>query len=97
MSCLEELFDGLSVMNSSLIQLHIKGLYPYINENILTNSLQNCILSLMIKIPVKSCRKSLLSLGTQTCKKKLKESSFAVTIVSFDGAGICEPMGLFTS
>ena len=43
------------------------------------------------------CRKSLLSLDTETWKKKLKESCFAVTIVSFDGAEICELMGLYAS
>ena len=41
------------------------------------------------------CRKSLLFLGKETSKKKSTESCFDVTMGSFDGAEICELVGLY--
>ena len=40
-------------------------------------------------------RKSLLLFGNDTWKKKSTESCFDVTMDSFDGAEICEPVGLY--
>ena len=40
------------------------------------------------------CRKSLLFFGNETWKKKSTESCFHVTMGSFDGAEICELVGL---
>ena len=41
------------------------------------------------------CRKSLLFFGNETSKKKSTESCFDVTLGSFDGAEICELVGLY--
>ena len=41
------------------------------------------------------CRKSLLFFGNETWKKKSTESCFDVTMGSFDGAEICELVGLY--
>ena len=41
------------------------------------------------------CRKSLLIFGSETWKKKSTESCFDVTMGSFDGAEICELVGLY--
>ena len=41
------------------------------------------------------CRKSLLFFGNETWKKKSTESCFDVTMDSFDGAEICELVGLY--
>ena len=41
------------------------------------------------------CRKSLLFFGNETWKKKSAEICFDVTMGSFGGAEICEPVGLY--
>ena len=41
------------------------------------------------------CKKSLLFFGNETWKKKSTESCFDVTMGSFDGAEICELVGLY--
>ena len=41
------------------------------------------------------CRKSLLFFGNETGKKKSTKSCFDLTMGSFDGAEICELVGLY--
>ena len=81
-----------------IIQLDIKEFHPSFNEDILTNAIQFAKLH---KIDDKDlylimhCGKSLLFFGSETWKKKSTESCFDVTMGSFDGAEICELVGLY--
>ena len=83
----------------SFIQLDIKEFYPSINEDILTNAIQFAKLHTTIDDKdlrlIMHCRKSLLFFGNETWKKKSTESCFDVTMGSFDGAEICELVGLY--
>ena len=95
-----KLFIDISNKNDcSFIQLDIKEFYPSINEDILTNAIQFAKLHTTIDDKdlhlIMHCRKSLLFFGNETWKKKSTESCFDVTMGSFDGAEICELVGLY--
>ena len=90
-SVLKWFIDIPNKNDSSFIQL-----VP--NQDTLTNAIQFALhtptdekdLRLIIL-----CRKSLLCCGNETCKTKSTESWFEITMDSFDGAKICELVGLF--
>ena len=83
----------------SFIQLDIKEFYQSIKEDILTNAIQFAKLHTNIDDKdlrlIMYCRRSLLFFGNETWKKKSTESCFDVTMGSFDGAEICELVGLY--
>ena len=83
----------------SFIQLDIKEFYPSINKDTLTNAIQLAKLHTTIDDKdlrlIMHYRKSLLSFGNETWKKKSAESCFDVTMGSFGGAEICELVGLY--
>ena len=85
--------------DSSFIQLDIKEFYPSSNEDILTNAIQFAKLHSSIDDTdpclILHCRKSLLFFSNETWKRKSTESCFDVTMGSFDGAEICELVGLY--
>ena len=82
----------------SFIQLGFKKFYQSINEDILTNAIQFAKLHITIDDKdlhlIMHYRKSLL-FGNETWEKKSTESCFDVTMGSFDGAEICEIVGLY--
>ena len=98
-SVLKWFIDISNKNDCSFIQLDIKEFYPSINEDILTNAIQFAKLHTTIDDKdlrlIMHCRKSLLFFGNETWKKKSTESCFDVTMGSFDGAGICELVGLY--
>ena len=98
-SVLKWFIDISNKKNCSFIQLDIKEFYPSINEGILTNAIQFAELNTTIDDKdlslIMHCRKSLLFFGNETWKKKSTESCFDVTVGSFDGAEICELVGLY--
>ena len=98
-SVLKWFLDISNKKDCSFIQLEIKEFYPYINENILTNAIQFGKLHTTIRDKdlrlIMQCRKSLLFFGSETWKKKSTESCFDFTMDSFDGAEICEFVGLY--
>ena len=83
-----------------MTQLDIKKFYSSINEDILTNVIQ--FVNMYTTIDDKDlrlimhCRKSLLLLDNKTWKMKSTENCFDVITVSFDGAKICELVGLYS-
>ena len=83
----------------SFIQLDIKEFCPSINEDILTNAIQFPKLHTTIDDKdlrlIMHRRKSLLFFGNETWKKISTENYFDVTMGSFDGAEICELVGLY--
>ena len=83
----------------SFIQLDIKEFHQSINKDILTNAIQFAKLHTTIDDKdlrlIMHYRKSLLFFGNETWKKKSTESCFDVTMGSFDGAEICELVGLY--
>ena len=90
-----------SIENKSqckFIQLDIAEFYPSISEEILDNAI--LFAQQYIHIPekdlriIKHCRKSLLYNNNEPWKKKNTESCFDVTMGSFDGAEICELVGI---
>ena len=85
--------------NSSFIQLDINKLYPSINKDILKNAIQFAKLHTTTDDKdfhlIMPCGKFLLFLGNETWKKKSSESYFDVTMGCFDGAEICELVGLY--
>ena len=90
-----------SIENKSqckFIQLDITEFYPSISEEILDNAI--LFAQQYIHIPekdlriIKHCRKSLLYNNNEPWKKKNTESCFDVTMGSFDGAEICELVGI---
>ena len=76
-----------------------KEFYPSINKDILTNVIQFAKLHTTIDDKdfrlIVLRRKSLLLLGNETWKKKPAKSCFDVTMGRFDGAGICELVGIY--
>ena len=84
-------------MDSSFIQL--KEFYPSINKDILTYVIQFAKLHTTIDDKdfrlIMLYRKSLLFLRNETWKKKPAECYFDVTMGRFDGAGICELVGIY--
>ena len=90
-----------SIENKSqckFIQLDIAEFYPSISEEILDNAI--LFAQQYINIPekdlriIKHCRKSLLYNNNEPWKKKNTESCFDVTMGSFDGAEVCELVGI---
>ena len=79
--------------------MDIKDFYPSITENILKKAISFA----KQKVPIKQediriinhCRKSLLFNGEETWKKKESASCFDVTMGCFDGAEVCETVGLY--
>ena len=82
---------------SVFLQFDIKEFYPSITENILHQTLE--FAKQHTNIDKNDQRiinhKSLLFSDNKTLKKKLTESCFDVTMGSFDGAEICEVVGLY--
>ena len=84
--------------NCAFIQVDIKEFYPSITEKILDNaiSFSNQLTNITedeLRI-VRHCRKSLLFNANEAWKKKSSLSCFDVTMGSFDGAEVCELVGL---
>ena len=98
-SVLKWFIDISNKKDCSFIQLDIKEFYPSTNEDILTNAIQFAKLHTTIDDKdlrlIMHYRKSLLFFGNETWKKKSTESCFDVTMGSFDGAEICELVGLY--
>ena len=98
-SVLKWFIDISNKKDCSFIQLDIKEFYPSTNEDILTNAIQFAKLHTTIDDKdlrlIMHCRKSLPFFGNETWKKKSTESCFDVTMGSFDGAEICELVGLY--
>ena len=85
--------------NSKFIQLDIKEFYPSITERTLDKAISfasehTTITAESIRI-IKHSRKSLLFHLDQSWKKKDSNSCFDVTMGSFDGAEICELIGIY--
>ena len=81
------------------IKYDIREFYPSITEKILNTSLNFAgeyqdISGDDLRI-IKHCRKSLLFNENEAWKKKDTESCFDVTMGSFDGAEICESVGIY--
>ena len=78
------------------IQLDVKEFYPSITEKLLNNAItfvENYISISKedVKI-IKSCNKSLLIHVNETWKKTGTDTTFDVTMVSYDGSELCEPI-----
>ena len=93
-------FNNITDKNTcSFIQFDIKEFYLSITENILHQTLKfvkqhTHIDKTNLRI-INHCRKSLLFSDYKTWKKKSTGSCFDVTMGSFDGAEICEQVGLY--
>ena len=83
----------------SFVQFDIKEFYPSVTEQILGEAI-SFAKSFMDtddhKIRTnKHCRKSFLFHNNEAWKKKTTKSCFDVTMVSYDGAEVCELVGTF--
>ena len=81
------------------MQLDIVEFYPRISENILDNAINFAkqytdISDENLRI-IKHCRKSLLYNNYEPWKKKDTDSCFDVTMGSYDGAEVCELVGIY--
>ena len=85
--------------NCSFIQFDIKEFYPSITENVLHQTLKSAKQHTNIDkndlYIINHCSKLLLFSDNKTWKKKLTDSCFDVKMGSFDGAEICELVGLY--
>ena len=85
--------------NCSFIQFDIKEFYPSITENILHQTFkfakQHTNIDKNDLCIINHYRKSLLFSDNKIWKKKTTQSCFDVTMGSFDGAEICELVGLY--
>ena len=93
-------FDNISEKrNCKFVQFDIKDFYPSITENILNNAFDFAKQHVNIDENnlriIKHCQKSLLFHDNETWKKKTTDSCFDVTMGSFDGAEICQLVGLY--
>ena len=83
----------------TFIQLDIKDFYPSITPDILDNAISFAKQHVHINDEsiqtIKHCRKSLLFNGNTPWVKKSTAESFDVTMGSYDGAEVCELVGLF--
>ena len=83
----------------SFVQFDIKEFYPSVTEQILGEAISFAKSLMDIddhKIrTTKHCRKSLLFHNNEAWKKKTTASCFDVTMVSYDGAEVCELVGTF--
>ena len=82
------------------IQLDIKDFYPTISENTLNKTIEFAKEHININDDeiriINHCRKSLLfDTDNNTWKKQRSDSSFDVTMGSYDGAEICELVGIY--
>ena len=81
------------------IQLDIKRFYPSITEKLLNNAItfaENYIPISKEDIRIiKHCRKSLLFYRKEAWKKKDTDTTFNVTMGSYDGAELCEIIGIY--
>ena len=85
--------------NCKFIQFYIKDFYPSISEETLTKAInfeenRTSISQENIRI-IKHCRKPLLFYDNEPWKKKEHESSFDVTMGSYDGAELCKLIGIY--
>ena len=85
--------------NSRFIQLDIKEFYPSITEKALNKAISFASEHTTITVEtiriIKHSRKSLLDHLDQSWKKKESNSCFDVTMGCFDGAEICELVGIY--
>ena len=85
--------------NCTFVQLDIKEFYPSISRQILEDSIEFAKLHTTITEKeirtIFHCRKSLLFFNDEAWKKKNTHDCFDVTMGSFDGAEICELVGIF--
>ena len=85
--------------NYTFIKFDIREFYPSITEIILDKALlfvkQHHDISNDNTRLIKHCRKSLLFSNNEAWKKKQTESCFDVTMGSFDGAEVCELVGIY--
>ena len=81
------------------VQIDIKEFYPTITKDTLTQALDFARKHTSIKDEdvrtIFHCRKSLLIFNKETWKKKTSDDCFDVTMGSYDGAEICDLVGLF--
>ena len=92
-------FESISNKEScSFVQLDIKEFYPAITKAILNEALSFAKLYTTITDKdsriIQHCRKSLLYLDDEAWTKKATDDIFDVTMGSYDGAEICELVGL---
>ena len=92
-------FDSIGDKAScQFIQLDIKEFYPSISKELLTNALefarQHTTISEKETRTILHCRKSLLFFKDEAWIKKCTDDCFDVTMGSYDGAEICELIGL---
>ena len=85
--------------NCTFVQLDIKEFYPSISKKIFDDAINfakthTTISDETLRI-IKHCRKSLLFYKNEAWKKKTTNDCFDVTMGSFDGAEICELVGLY--
>lgn len=93
-------FDSIENKDAcSFIQLDIKEFYPTITKEILNEALEFAKIYTTISDKelrtINHCRKSLLFFNKEAWTKKLTNDCFDVTMGSYDGAEICELVGLF--
>ena len=84
--------------NCTFIKLDIRDFYPSITDTFLDKALlfakQHHDISSDNTRLIKHCCKSLLFSNNEAWKKKQTESCFDVTMGSFDGAEVCELVGI---
>ena len=85
--------------NCTFIQFDTMEFYPSITEEILDTAMtftrsHGDINNVELRTS-KHCRKSLLFSNNEAWKKKSTDSSFDVTMGSYDGAEICELVGIY--
>ena len=87
------------VSSCSFIQFVIIEFYPSIIDYILHQALkfakQHTNIDKNDLLIMNYCHKSFLLSDNKTWKKKLADSCFDVTMVDFEGAEICELVGLY--
>ena len=85
--------------NCTFIKFDIRTFYPSITETVLDEALlfakQHHDISNDNTKLIKHCRKSLLFSNNETWKKKQTKSCFDVTMRRFDGAEVCEIVGIY--
>ena len=95
-----EWFKGIDNKKHCIfVKFDIRGFYPSISESIFKKSIlfakeHHHIPDEDVRI-IDHCRKSLLFHENEPWKKKKTESCFDVTVSSYDGAEICELVGIY--
>ena len=98
-----EVIEWFSSINNkkkcSFIQMDIKEFYPSITKKVLENAISFAKRYTEITdkeiSTIMHCRKSLLYFKDEPWKKKDSASCFDVTMGSYDGAELCELVGIF--